>query len=433
MPIEGVVREESIEIDDGQPREPLGDGMKQSSEETINSSRRTPWKGFARFQLPLLPFSKLLRDRSTGAVELYSALFAVASGQGLLIAPSPYRKELIIKVSHQVLENRVGISSSSITRATRKLVAMGLVKSKQGRTKGRKKIAVSSYVLLDPGTHDPMLKCHKYGGVCFVNDVKPFMTLPKAYLSPSGPFKSLSKVARRTLFAALMMASERGSLRLYVRQVKWQERSGVKSRSHFSDAIDELELQGLLHYGDGLLEVYDPMLREPVPRWRRRQGEELQQRINEAMVLKGKRRYPIDYETVTPEQWQAIVEEVMRRRFVVKGSGWTTAIECPFVTHRKPYFSINFHLGCYRCYKCADGMDHGKGKLARLIRLLLKCNVREVHEIIARHCNLTLVSRDGEVLQEQERAKLAELLAAYRPDAGTVESTPPPIDPYAEL
>jgi hypothetical protein len=33
--------------------------------------------------------------------------------------------------------------------------------------------------------------------------------------------------------------------------------------------------------------------------WRRAQGEEMQQWVNEAMVLKGKRRYPIDYETVT--------------------------------------------------------------------------------------------------------------------------------------
>jgi len=390
----------------------------------------SPWKGFARFQLPLIPFSKLLRDRSTCAAELYPALFAVAAGQALLIAPSPYEKELTIKVSHRVLENRVGISSSSITRATRKLVAMGLVKSRQGRTKGKKKIAVTSYTLLDPSTREPMLKSFKYGGVCFVNDVTPFMTLPKAYLNPVGPFKSLSKVARRALFAALVMVSERGSLKLYMRQLKWQERSGVRSRTHFSDAVEELELQGLLHYSDGLLEVYDPMLREPVPTWRRQQGEELKQRINEAMVLKGKKRYPIDYEAVTPEQWQAIVEEVMRRSFVVKGSDWTTAIECPFETHRKPYFSVNFQLGCYRCYKCADGTDHGKGKLARLVRLLLKCSVREVHEIIARHCNLTLVSRDGEVLQETEQAKLEQLLGPSQPS--TVEPAPP-LDPYAEI
>jgi hypothetical protein len=393
----------------------------------------SPWKGFARFQLPLIPFSKLLRDRSTCAAELYSALFAVAAGQALLIAPSPYKKELTIKVSHRVLENRVGISSSSITRATRKLVAMGLVKSGQGRTKGKKKIAVTSYVLLDPSTQEPLLKSHKYGGVCFVNDVKPFMMLPRTHLSPSGPFKTLSKVARRTMFAALMMVSERGSLRLYVRQLKWQERSGVKSRSHFSDAIEELELQGLLNYSDGRLEVYDPLLREPVPAWRRRQGEELQQRINDAMVLKGKRRYPIDYETVTPEQWQAIVEEVMRRTFVAKDSGWSAAVECPFVTHRKPYFSVNFQLGCYRCYKCAEGTDHGKGKLARLVRLILKCNVREVHEIIARHCNLTLVYRDGEVSDDSERRKLLELLGADQPEAHTTEAAPAPPDPYAEI
>jgi hypothetical protein len=390
----------------------------------------SPWKGFARFQLPLIPFSKLLRDRSTCAAELYSALFAVAAGKALLIAPSPYKKELTIKVSHLVLENRVGISSSSITRATRKLVAMGLVKSRQGRTKGKKKIAVTSYTLLDPNTHEPMLKSHKYGGVCFVNDVKPFMMLPKTHLLPSGPFKALSKVARRTMFAALMMVSERGSLKLYVRQLRWQERSGVKSRSHFSDAIEELKLHGLLNYSDGRLEVYDPVLREPVPEWRRRQGEELQQRINDAMVLKGKRRYPIDYESVTPEQWQAIVEEVMRCKFVVKSSGWTTALECPLEKHRKPHFSLNFQLGCYRCYRCADGTDHGKGKLARLVRLLLKCSVREVHEIIARHCNLTLVARDGEVLQETEQAKLEELLGPSQ--SCTIEPTPP-LDPYAEI
>lgn len=404
--------------------------MKQSSEETINSSRRTPWKGFARFQVPLIPFSKLLSDRSTSAVELYAALFAVASGQGLLVIPSPYKKELTIKVSHEVLENRVGISSSSITRATRRLVAMGLAKSKQGRTKGRNKIAVTSYLLLDPSTHEPLLKSFKYGGICFVNDVKPFMALPKAYLQPWGPFKSLSKVARRTLFAALMMASERGSLKVYVRQSKWQQRSGVKSRTHFSNAIEELELQGLLHYSDGLLEVYDPMLREPVPGWRRRQGEELRERISQAMVLKGKKRYPIDYDSVTPEQWQAIVEEVMRCKFIVKDSGWTTAFECPFEKHRKPHFSLNFRLGCYRCYKCANGRDYGKGKLARLVRLLLKCEVHEVHEIIARHCNLTLVAKDGEVLQETDEVKL-EVVPEPTPAPGP-EPTPPE-DPYTYL
>ncbi|MGB2665329.1 MAG: hypothetical protein WAK48_15085 [Candidatus Acidiferrum sp.] len=71
--------------------------MAESSNDTvINNSRRTPWKGFARFQLPLLPFSKLLRDRSTFAAELYSALFAVAARQALLIAPSPHKKELTI-------------------------------------------------------------------------------------------------------------------------------------------------------------------------------------------------------------------------------------------------------------------------------------------------------------------------------------------------
>lgn len=399
----------------------------------MKSNGANPWKGFARYQLPLIPFSKLLGDRSTCAAEFYAALFAVASRQGLLIGASPYRKELKVKVSHRVLENRIGISSSSITRATRKLEASRLLKSSQNRTKGGRKLAVTSYLLLDPSTHEPMMKSHKYGGVCFVNGVRPFMSLPKAYLAPSGPFKSLSKVARRALFAALMMVSERRTLKLYVRQVKWQGRSGIKGRAHFGDALEELELQGLLHHDDGQLEVFDPMLREPVPAWRRTQGEEMQQRINEAMVLKGKRRYPIDYETVTPEQWQAIVGEVMRHEFVVKSSGWTQALECPFVKHRKPHFSVNFQLGCYKCHKCAEGTDHGKGKLARLVRLLLKCSVREVHEIIARHCNLTLVSQDGEVLQEQETARLAELLAANPPEGGTVESTPTPTDPYAEL
>jgi hypothetical protein len=310
---------------------------------------------------------------------------------------------------------------------------MGLVKSRQGRTKGKKKISVTSYMLLDPSTHEPLLKAHKYGGVCFLNDVKPFMILPKAFLSPGGIFKSLSKVARRTLCAALIMVSERGSLKLYVRKLKWQERSGIKSRSHFSEAIEELELQGLVHYSDGSLEVYDPMLREPVPTWRRRQGEELQQRINDAMVLKGKRRYPIDYESVSPEQWQTIIEEVMHRTFLVKSSGWIAAIECPFMPHRKPYFSINFELGCYRCYKCAGGTDHGKGKLARLVRLLMKCTVREVHEIIARHCNLTLVARDGEVLQEEELAKLTKLQELLGSSQSHATESTPPSDPYAEL
>jgi hypothetical protein len=68
--------------------------MESARDESVKSNRANPWKDFARYHVPLIPFSKLLGDRSACAAELYAALFAVASRQGLLIGASPYRKRV---------------------------------------------------------------------------------------------------------------------------------------------------------------------------------------------------------------------------------------------------------------------------------------------------------------------------------------------------
>jgi hypothetical protein len=244
-------------------------------------------------------------------------------------------------------------------------------------------MGTNKYALLHPLTGEHLrvvITTGRKQGLCVGNGIDFYVSVPHYVTRKAGIFSRLSVAQQNAYLAAMVLASEFRSMLYPVKKLEWRTGANL-TRKYFRPAVEHLNQQGLLSYDGKTLMLFDPETREEARR--SSAGSDDTKRL----YIKGGKNW-LDYDTVTGEQWEGLMADLLHRKFQTRSDGWTKVGPCPFAHHSKEVFSLNFDLGCFNCFACKQG-----GKLSRIVKHINGTDDRQTKLFIAEHCGVIL--QDG--------------------------------------
>jgi hypothetical protein len=333
------------------------------------------WVGFSRFQVPAVVKLLLTDSTCSKSTALVYAVFYALGGK---VASRSYtEKEVVVSAKLKTLASITGLSEGTIKKCLKELRDRNLIEkwNRRARTK-LGKMGSNKYALLHPLTGEHLRVNFEKGmktGLCFSNGIDIYVAMPHYPFRKAGVVSRMTVPEQNGYLSAMVLGSEHKSMRFPVVKIEWRQTANL-TRKALNPAVDYLEEQGLLHFDGKTLTLYDPETRDESVRWAEERGQRLR--------VKGTKS-DFDYDAVTAEQWQTVLQEVLHRHF--ESGGWTGRSPCPFKHHHRDCFSVNLQLGCFNCFGCDV-----KGKLSKLVRLVNGTDNTQTRLFIASLCGVTL-------------------------------------------
>lgn len=318
------------------------------------------WTGHSLFQLP----SRVLDYKGSAECLVLTYFFERANSISFY---SQSAVVIEIHVQQKTVAERTGLDEDTVSRAVNSLEADQAIQVCRRRDPKTKQIKLSIYILLHSETKNPLMSTPGTFGVCHQNLERPFISAPK---ETRPQLMQMKPGGRAVYLAALALASSRVSTSFGMRRDEWKSESRL-GRNAFDRGLKECLKRKLLTYKKYVLTLNDPVTGAP------------SNRGAHEFIRHENPQWKFDLNTVTADQWQQIVQELLKRDFLINSNGWTWTrreILCPFCRTERS-FTVNFQTGQYRCHAAQCG-DKAAGRLGQLVARVLRVPMNAAKEYI---------------------------------------------------
>ena len=314
------------------------------------------WVGYSKFEIP----EYVIQYEGQGVAHVLCLLFHRASGKSY---HSTSEHDLALTVREDSLALKSGLSTRSIERALAQLESDRRIRRVRRKHPSGRFLA-SRITLLDDSAQALQTSPQRYG-LCRANDLRPFITMPRACLDV---LSGMTPSQKATYISALALASREKRESVFVDKPEWFICSRLGENA-FGAAVAHCKRRKLLTYSNGVLTLNDPQTGRRTERWKH--GAEWVEHIDP--------EWDFDLNEVTAEQWHYTLESLLSRKFEINPDGWTLRSECPFCFY-KERFHANFTKAAYRCHSC-----DAKGRLGQLVARIKNVNMTAAKEFIKEH------------------------------------------------
>ncbi len=267
-------------------------------------------------------------------------------------------REITFSVRLDNLALKTGLSTRSIKRGVARLRKdKRIALSERPRRSDGRYLAYEVTLLDNSGS--PLQTSPGEYRVCWWNEIRPFITVPRGWLGSVNKMKLPSQLA--VYLTALDFVSQQKRQSAYVEVEQWRQRAGLGERKNAFDAgVSYCQRKGLLTYKGGeVLTVNNP--KTPPRGWT--------DHVNP--------QWKFDLDTVPAEVWQQVIETMLGRKFEVGADGWCLRSECPFCHDHKERFHLSFEKSAFRCHICGK-----RGRLGQLISQLKNIPMSAVKDLL---------------------------------------------------
>lgn len=312
-----------------------------------NEEKGAFWVGHSRYQIPQRALDYKGQSESLVLVYLYER----ANNTFYSSNPNPVVIEILVK--EETIAAKIGLSPWSVSQAINNLEADGAIRVSRRRDPITGKRITSVYLLLHSQTGDPLLSSPGIWGVCHQNFDLPYIVAPK---ETREQLKVMTPSGTQVYLAALSLASKRVQLSFGIRREDWKAETRL-GRNAFDRGVKECVKKKLLTYKRYVLTLNDPKTGEP------------SKREKQEFVRHEDANYRFDFRDVTAQQWQVVIQRLLKREFTINASDWTHARPdnlCPFCKEARS-FTVNFTKQKFNCHHCKR-----HGKLGQLVQQVLR-------------------------------------------------------------
>jgi hypothetical protein len=309
------------------------------------------WSGHSVFQIPVRVLGYKGKAESLVLTYFFERANSISfySSAAVLIQ---------ISVQEKTIALRTGLNRSTVSEAIVSLEADDCIRVLRRRDPVTKKIKLSVYVLLHSESKNPLVATPGSFGVCHHNADRPYITAPKELREK---LKGMQAAGRAVYLSALALASRKVSTSFGVTPEEWKKES-LLGRNAFNRGLKQCAKLKLLTYKRYVLTLNDPATGAPT------------YRVAGGRIDHENPQWKFDLNKVTAEQWQATVERLLRKEFIVGSSGWTHATKttrCPLCKHCR-CFRANFGASQFLCEHC-----NANGRLAQLVMRVRRIKMSE--------------------------------------------------------
>jgi len=333
--------------------------LQQFQTARANERERLFWVGHSLIQLPF----RILEYTGRSEVMVLTYLYERASSISFYSKSEVF---LEIHVSQQTIAKRTGLSENAVSSAVVELEADNAIRVERRRDPVTKQIRLSVYVLLHSQNESPLTSTPGVFGVCRQNLDLPYISAPKETRSQ---LSQMTPGGRAVYLSALALASKRIETRFGLLRDEWKSASRL-GKNAFWRGLRECEKRGLLSYQKQVLTLNDPGTGAPS----RKQAHD--------RVVHQNPKWKFDLNSVTPEQWERVVTDLLHHEFIIGSDGWSRTqrgVLCPFCKADRS-FAVNFLTCQYLCHQKCGERSHGR--LGQLVQRVLRVNMGAAKEYI---------------------------------------------------
>ena len=311
------------------------------------------FSGFSTFQCPVT----LLQYAGNPAVHL--ALLLYVQGAGTSYRSSETGADVSFLATIKRKAEVSGLSPRAVRSGFHRLEKDGYISLRMNRKTDAGRFRARRVFLLNPETGERLSTDPGSYGLLSSNasdEYFSFITVPRASLEAIHIMKHASEKA--VYLAALCLVSKACDEVVFVERLLWRQLSHL-GKNAFDRGVRYCISRKFLSYRKHVLTVNDPQTGKPTERWK-----------NAGVRIEHENtHWKFDLNTVTPEEWQTVVEKLLHESFA--GDGWRHGkdIACPFCGERD-VFAVNFSLSGFTCHGCRE-----KGKLGQLVQRVRGTNM----------------------------------------------------------
>jgi DNA-binding MarR family transcriptional regulator/5S rRNA maturation endonuclease (ribonuclease M5) len=250
-----------------------------------------------------------------------------------------------VRISQKTLMERTGYSKNLVVQALRQLKDKKFIRRRDAERKKFGEFAVREYTICDSKTGEPLYPSS--GRTLYYSDRLPYFTVPKCLVTENQKHWGMAHLSGSELAlytAVLYQANVERNNRFEFQSAELRALSGL-SRQTFENAVDALEIKGLIRVIDYEILLTDPYTAEPL---HEQTGNDEDDPAN---YWVGSKRLDMNWEEV--ERTKKLIEEAFRAHTLHPQRNGDYHTCCIFHQEKYPSLSISPTKRCFHCLACA--------------------------------------------------------------------------------